>query len=225
MDIKWLDKSHRSPVSCKEISREQVANRSRSQCKQGFKHLWFECQNQGFTFSIYQFVKKPTGFLVKVFITLEETHYNYYPCLNLHFLFINNLTFLTSIVSLCFCISERFSRTTGVSHKEPMVLFFTFTQDLLDAIHRRNFRVANEVLQKVSRYRYRGALLFEIRRLFKIRKQLILLNSFRKYIPSLRDAAKELVHMPHPPPEVHITIAALFLLLDEPEKNLEVSLI
>ena len=36
MGIKWLDKSHRSPVSCKEISREQVANRSQSQCKQGF---------------------------------------------------------------------------------------------------------------------------------------------------------------------------------------------
>ena len=36
MGIKWLDKSHRSPVSCKEISCEQVANRSRSQCKQGF---------------------------------------------------------------------------------------------------------------------------------------------------------------------------------------------
>ena len=35
MGIKWLDKSHRSPVSCKEINREQVANRSRSQCKQG----------------------------------------------------------------------------------------------------------------------------------------------------------------------------------------------
>ena len=35
MGIKWLDKSHRSPVSCKEISRKQVANRSQSQCKQG----------------------------------------------------------------------------------------------------------------------------------------------------------------------------------------------
>ena len=36
MGIKWLDKSHRSPVSCKEISREQVANRLQSRCKQGF---------------------------------------------------------------------------------------------------------------------------------------------------------------------------------------------
>ena len=35
MGIKRLDKSHRSPVSCKEISREQVANRSQSRCKQG----------------------------------------------------------------------------------------------------------------------------------------------------------------------------------------------
>ena len=35
MGIKWLDKSHRSPVSCKEISREQVANRLQSRCKQG----------------------------------------------------------------------------------------------------------------------------------------------------------------------------------------------
>ena len=33
--LKWLDKSHRSPVSCKEISREQVANRLQSRCKQG----------------------------------------------------------------------------------------------------------------------------------------------------------------------------------------------
>ena len=39
MGIKWLDKSHGSPVSCKEISREQVANRSRSQCKQGFTDI------------------------------------------------------------------------------------------------------------------------------------------------------------------------------------------
>lgn len=30
--------------------------------------------------------------------------------------------------------------------------------------------------------------------------------------------------MPHPPPEVHITMAAVFLLLDEPETNLEVHL-
>ena len=36
MGIKWLGKSHRSPVSCKEISREQVANRLQSRCKQGF---------------------------------------------------------------------------------------------------------------------------------------------------------------------------------------------
>ena len=98
-----------------------------------------------------------------------------------------------------------------------------FFLEILDAVHRRNFRVTNEVLQKVHKYRYKGALLFEIRKLFKIRKQLILLNSFRKYVPSLRDAAKELIQMPHPPPEVHITIAALFLLLDEPEKSLEVS--
>ena len=36
MGIKWLDKSRRSPVSCKEISRKQVANRLQSRCKQGF---------------------------------------------------------------------------------------------------------------------------------------------------------------------------------------------
>ena len=36
---KLVYKSHRSPVSCKEISREQVANRLQSRCKQGFKHL------------------------------------------------------------------------------------------------------------------------------------------------------------------------------------------
>ena len=39
MGIKCLDKSHRAPVSCKEISREQVANRSRSQCKQGLTDM------------------------------------------------------------------------------------------------------------------------------------------------------------------------------------------
>ena len=39
MGIKWLDKSHRSPVSCKEISREQVANRLQSRCKQGLNQL------------------------------------------------------------------------------------------------------------------------------------------------------------------------------------------
>ena len=37
MGIKWLDKSHRSPVSCKEISREQVANRLQSRFKQGLR--------------------------------------------------------------------------------------------------------------------------------------------------------------------------------------------
>ena len=103
-----------------------------------------------------------------------------------------------------------------------LVLMYSFILEILDAVHRRNFRVTNEILQKVHKYRYKGALLFEIRKLFKIRKQLILLNSFRKYVPSLRDAAKELIQMPHPPPEVHITMAALFLLLDEPEKSLEV---
>ena len=40
MDIKWLHKSHRSPVSCIEISREQVANRLPSRCKQGFSNLF-----------------------------------------------------------------------------------------------------------------------------------------------------------------------------------------
>ena len=40
MDIKWLHKSHRSPVSCKEISRKQVANRSRSRCKQGLTYCF-----------------------------------------------------------------------------------------------------------------------------------------------------------------------------------------
>ena len=43
MGINWLYKSHRSPISCKEISREQVANRSRSQCKQGFIDSVGEC--------------------------------------------------------------------------------------------------------------------------------------------------------------------------------------
>ena len=37
MGIKWLHKSHRSPVSCIEISREQIANRLRSRCKQGLR--------------------------------------------------------------------------------------------------------------------------------------------------------------------------------------------
>ena len=44
MGIKLLDKSHRSPVSCKEISREQVANRSRSQCKQGLIGVGVSCR-------------------------------------------------------------------------------------------------------------------------------------------------------------------------------------
>ena len=44
MGIKWLHKSHRSPVSCKEISREQVANRLRSQCKQGYLFRVFICK-------------------------------------------------------------------------------------------------------------------------------------------------------------------------------------
>ena len=37
MGIKWLGKSHRLPVSCKEISCEQVANRLQSRCKQGLR--------------------------------------------------------------------------------------------------------------------------------------------------------------------------------------------
>ena len=40
MDIKWLHKSHRSPISCKKISGESVANRSRSRCKQGLRCLF-----------------------------------------------------------------------------------------------------------------------------------------------------------------------------------------
>lgn len=99
--------------------------------------------------------------------------------------------------------------------------YLSMRKELLDAIHRRNFRVTNETLHKVSKYRFKGALLFEIRKLFRIRKQLKLLRDFRKYVPSLRDASKELLQMPHPPPEVHITMAAVFLLLDEPETNLE----
>ena len=39
MGIKWLHKSHRLPVSCKEISRKQVVNRLRSRCKQGLTQL------------------------------------------------------------------------------------------------------------------------------------------------------------------------------------------
>ena len=45
MGIKWLDKSHRSPVSCKEISREQVANRLQSRCKQGFSSIIYNSIN------------------------------------------------------------------------------------------------------------------------------------------------------------------------------------
>ena len=45
MGIKWLGKSHRSPVSYKEISREQVANRLQSRCKQGLRYQYNEIKS------------------------------------------------------------------------------------------------------------------------------------------------------------------------------------
>ena len=79
MDIKWLHKSHRSPVSCKEISRKQVANRSRSRCKQGFSAC---SKDSSRLISIGDWLatsRKPfrdlcNGSVISVFFKLQTSH-------------------------------------------------------------------------------------------------------------------------------------------------------
>lgn len=48
------------------------------------------------------------------------------------------------------------------------------------------------------------------------------LLEFPKYIPELKRAAEDLIHLVDPPPEIHLTMGALFLLLEEPDKYIEV---
>jgi len=95
--------------------------------------------------------------------------------------------------------------------------------EIFDAIHRRNYRVISDQLMKVSKYRHKGALVEETRRIFALRNQLRRLLVFPQYIPELRHAGDELIYMNDPPPEVHITMGALFLLLEEPDRAIEVS--
>ncbi|XP_053406230.1 uncharacterized protein LOC123565993 [Mercenaria mercenaria] len=99
--------------------------------------------------------------------------------------------------------------------------YLTYRKAVFDAIHRRNFRVINEELLKISKYKHKGALATEIRRLFTLREQLKKLLEFPKYIPELRRAAADLIHLVDPPPEVHLTMGALYLLLEEPDKYIE----
>lgn len=82
----------------------------------------------------------------------------------------------------------------------------------------------SEQLLKVSKYRNKGALVDETRRLFTLRNQIRRLLVFPSYIPELRRAGDELIYMADPPPEVHITMGALFLLLDEPDRAIEVEI-
>ncbi|KAH3841261.1 hypothetical protein DPMN_114720 [Dreissena polymorpha] len=96
--------------------------------------------------------------------------------------------------------------------------------EIFDAIHRRNYRVCNETLVKLSKYKNKGALVLETRRLFALRNQLKKLLEFPKYIPELRHAGDDLLFVGDPPPEVHITMGALLLLLEEPDKAIEVCL-
>lgn len=62
----------------------------------------------------------------------------------------------------------------------------------------------------------------ETRRLFTLRNQVRQLLVFPQYVPELRRAGDELIYMNDPPPEVHITMGALFLLLEEPDRAIEV---
>lgn len=108
-----------------------------------------------------------------------------------------------------------------IAAAETKLEFLNYRKEINDAIHRRNYRIINETLLKISKYRYRGALVYEIRRLFKLRKQLKRLLECQKDVPTLREAASEIVQIVDPPPEIHLTIGALFLLVEEPEKYIE----
>lgn len=55
-----------------------------------------------------------------------------------------------------------------------------------------------------------------------MRDQMRKLLEFPKYIPELKMAAEDLIHLVDPPPEIHLTMGALFLLLEEPDKYIEV---
>jgi len=57
---------------------------------------------------------------------------------------------------------------------------------------------------------------------FRLQRKLKQLLNFTKFIPELRRAGDELMYMDDPPPEVHITMGALFLLLEEPDRAIEV---
>lgn len=57
---------------------------------------------------------------------------------------------------------------------------------------------------------------------FRLQRKLKQLLNFTKFIPELRRAGDELMYMEDPPPEVHITMGALFLLLEEPDRAIEV---
>jgi len=64
---------------------------------------------------------------------------------------------------------------------------------IFDAIHRRNYRICTETLLKVSRYRDRGALILETRKLFtlQVTHSQRLCNYFRAFI----DRMNNLKHM------------------------------
>ncbi|XP_060608177.1 uncharacterized protein LOC132760255 [Ruditapes philippinarum] len=120
------------------------------------------------------------------------------------------------------CLKVKIDKNDGdIAAAQTKAEYLTYRKAVFDAIHRRNFRIINEELLKLSKYKHSGALASEIRMLFTLRKQLNMLIELTKHIPELQRAAADLVQIEEPSPEVHITMGALFLLLEEPDKYLD----
>ena len=111
--------------------------------------------------------------------------------------------------------------STDNTSKTEYMHFVSFV-DLNDSLHRRNIRIIDETLAKVSTYRYKAALGFKISRVFELRKRLVQLGSLGELVDTLKGAAIELANILEPIPAVHVTMAAVMLMFGEIEKKIEV---
>ncbi|KAL5005135.1 hypothetical protein ScPMuIL_018591 [Solemya velum] len=92
---------------------------------------------------------------------------------------------------------------------------------LQETFLRRNLSVTKRTLKQVTNSIYRRALSEETRRAELLQEKLELLGGFTQEVPALEPALAQIYPLVHPPDEVHNTMEALFLIINEPEDYLD----
>lgn len=83
--------------------------------------------------------------------------------------------------------------------------------------------VTKRTLKHVQNSIYKRALSEETRKAEVLREKLELLGGFTQEVPALEPALAQIYPLVHPPDEVHNTMNALCLIINEPHDYLDVS--